>query len=103
MTLYLYFIICDNGIQMVTLGNNRISSLTEQMHYSEVGKAFLNQTAKPLLEILEKGDSTVDLDKEDYKRYINIRVNNKKMIFVDGELKDQNDYYPVKKCSEDNF
>ena len=104
VTFYLYFIIFDNGIKMVRLRNNSISSLVDQMHYDEVGKAFLNQTAKPLLEILERGDSTIDLESENYKRYINIRVNNKKMTFDDdGELIEQNDFFPVTKCSEYNF
>ena len=45
----------------------------------------------------------MDLDSQDYKRYINIRLNNKIKTFKDGELNDQSVYYQVSKCTEDNF
>lgn len=67
-------------------------------------KLFLNQTAKPLLEILENGDNPVDLDKEDYKRFINIKLDNIVKTFdSNGELTVEHMYYPVQKCNEENF
>ena len=62
----------SNGSKMIGKDANRIKSLTQQMHYEEVGFAYLNETSKPLLEILQNGDNTVDLEKEDFKKYIHI-------------------------------
>lgn len=46
------------------------------MEYEEVGKIGIKDVAKPLFEIVEFGDNTVDLESEDYRRYIHIRLNN---------------------------
>ena len=89
---------------MMTYGDNKITSLMEQMKYEQVGKAFLNQTAKPLLEVLENGDYTIDLENEGYKRFINIRMDNIiKRFDQDGNLDVEHKYYPVEKCTIDNF
>lgn len=68
-----------------------------------MGKAFLSSTAKPLLEILENGDNTVDLEAENYKRYIHIKVVNIIKSFDNGELTVELNDYPVSKCTKENF
>ena len=73
------------------------------MHYEEVGQAYLNLTAKPLFEILEKGDNTVDLEKENYKKYIHIRLINIVKTFKNDKFIVENNYYPVVRCTSENF
>lgn len=41
--------------------------------------------SKPLFEILEFGDKTVDLDAEDYRRYVHIRLNNIVKKYENGQ------------------
>ena len=85
-----------NGRKLIFKEDNKITSLFEQMNYEHVGKCFLNQTAKPLLEILENGDNTVDLVDKDYKRYIHIRLNQIIKTFDEyGQVKVDNVFYPV--------
>jgi len=59
--------------------------------------------AKPLFEILEGGDSTVDLEEENYRQYIHVRLRNVIKEYPDGELKITNNYYPMAKCTENDF
>ena len=63
--------------------------------------------AKVLYEILENGDSTVDLDKIEggYKQYIHVRLNNIIKIYNKDTKKfdKTNNYYPLKRCEESNF
>lgn len=57
-----------------------------------------------MLEILENGDNTVDLEAENYKRYIRIKVVNIIKSFDDqGDMSVELNDYPVPKCTEDNF
>jgi hypothetical protein len=67
VSLYVVYMVYSNGRKMMTKDNNSYKSLEEQMNYEEVGKVYLDQTAKPLYEILENGDNTIDLgaDKSD--------------------------------------
>jgi hypothetical protein len=60
-----------------------------------------------LFEILENGDSTVNLEEVEggYKQYINIRLNNQVKTF-NSETKQfdvKNNYYNLQKCDESNF
>lgn len=64
--------------------------------YAGIQKLALMQ---PYFEILEGGDSTVDLDAEDYKRFIHIRVNNIiKNHDENGEMSVVNNYSEVRRC-----
>jgi len=67
---------------------------------------LFSETSKPILTIWT-GDSedpykTLDLDDE-AKKYINIRVNQITKTYVDGVEKVTNKYFPVKKCSINDF
>lgn len=75
------------------------------MNYEDVGKRPINETAKPLFEILEGGDSTVDLDSEEYWKYISLRLTNviKTYDEVTGEETRTDLHYPVSRCTESNF
>jgi hypothetical protein len=81
----------------------KISSVQEGMDYLEVGKVPFSDVSKPLLEILQGGDSTVDLDEIDYRRYIHIRVDHIEKKFVDGEMVRTDTYYDVQRCKEEDF
>lgn len=75
------------------------------MNYEDVGKRPINETAKPLFEILQGGDSTVDLEAEEYWKYISLRLTNIIKTY-DPETGDEtkvNLHYPVIRCSEENF
>ena len=47
---------------------------------------YLNDVAKPLIEILEFEDTTVDLEEEDYRQYIHIRLRNIIRTYPNNEL-----------------
>ena len=80
VTLYLLYVVYSKGRKMIGKDDNRIVSLSEGMDYEEIGKVYIwNETAKPLLEILENGDSTFDLEKPNTfgftaERYIHKRL-----------------------------
>ena len=46
------------------------------MNYEEVGQQPLSLMSKPLFEILENGDNTVDLGDDMSDSFINIRLRN---------------------------
>ena len=77
VSLYVLSMVYSNGLKMVTRSKNTYKSLEEQMNYYEVGEPTLQQTAKPILEIIENG-KTVDLgsDLSEFDKYINIRLRN---------------------------
>jgi hypothetical protein len=70
----------SKGRKLIFKDDNSIVSLSEGMIYEDVGKVSVwNETAKPLLEVLENGDNTVDLEKlndfgYDAKRYMHKRL-----------------------------
>lgn len=67
VTCYVIFMAYTKGMQMLGLDDPYISSLEETMNYEEVGKVPFSELAKPLFEILEGGDTTVDLDAENFR------------------------------------
>lgn len=81
----------------------KISSVEEGMDYDEVGRVPFSQVSKPLLEILEGGDSTVDLEALDYRRFIHIRADHIEKKFVNGEMVRTDTYYDVVRCKEEDF
>jgi hypothetical protein len=46
------------------------------MDYDIVGIIPIKNVSKILFEVLEFGDNTVDLDTDDYRKYVHIRANN---------------------------
>ena len=81
----------------------KISSVEEGMNYLEVGKVPFSDVSKPLLEIVQGGDSTVDLDEIDYRRFIHIRVDHIEKKFENGEIVRTDTYYDVVRCKEEDF
>jgi len=61
---------------MLGLEDPYISSLEETMDYEDVGEVHWEMLAKPLLEVLEGGDRTVDLVAENYRQYLHIQLHN---------------------------
>jgi hypothetical protein len=71
---------------------------------ADVGRIPITTMAKPLFEVLDEGDNSFDLDGNNYKRYIHIRVNNIKKTFVNGDTMLRTDtYYEIERCKEENF
>ena len=54
------------------------------MDNETVGKVKFKEISLPLLEITEGGDSTVDLDQDDYRKYFHMRVRNIEKKFYNG-------------------
>lgn len=104
VSLYVVFIAYTKGRQMLQFDSPDISSIEETMKYNVVGKIKMVSMAKPLFEILEGGDNTVDLEAVDYKKYINIRlVNVVKNIGEDGEVERTDKYYEIERCEKQDF
>jgi hypothetical protein len=104
VTIYLLFIVYTKGRKLIFRGDNSIVSLSEEMNYEDIGKVRVwNETAKPLLEVLENGDNTVDLEATNAKRYMHKRLTQYVKTFDTGELKIEKLYYPIPLCDEDNF
>ena len=61
---------------------------------ADVGRIPITTMAKPLFEVLDQGDNSFDLDGNNYKRYIHIRVNNIKKTFVNGDTMVRTDTSP---------
>ena len=79
VTLFVLYFCYDNGKRMFGFGDPALSSLAEKMKYDEVGQVKIGDVAKILFEILEDGDTAVDLEAVEggYKQYVDIRLNNK--------------------------
>ena len=59
---------------------------------------------QPYFEIVEGSDTTVDLEKENYKKYIHIRVNNIiKKFDQDGMMTVENNYSELRRCNLTDF
>ena len=66
-----------------------------------MGFVYLNETSKPVLEILQNGDNTIDLESEDFKKYIHIQVVHiQKYFHMDGHRHVEKTAFPVEKCTE---
>jgi ribosomal protein S3AE len=75
------------------------------MKYNVVDKVDFHITARPMYEILENGDNTVDLGSDMSDRYINIRLNNiiKNYNHELEKFDVSSNYYELKACSESDF
>jgi hypothetical protein len=89
---------------MLQFEDPTLTSIEESMDYEAVAKISIKNVAKPLFEIQEFGDNTVDLDLDDYRKYVHIRLNNIIKTFDgQGTLKVENVYYPITRCTEENY
>jgi hypothetical protein len=59
---YVLYIAFTKGRQMLQYGEPDISSIAEEMNYGNVGKVNFGDISLPLLEIVEGGDTTVNLE-----------------------------------------
>ena len=73
------------------------------MNYEMVGKVPFSNVAKTLLEVVEGGDYTVDLDAVDYRRFIHIRADLIEKKFVGDEIVRTDTYYDLERCLEEDF
>ena len=73
--IYVIYVAIMKSIQMLGFQGPDILQVSEKFdhQYAGVQKLALMQ---PYLEILEGGDNTVDLEAQDYRRFIHLRVNN---------------------------
>lgn len=79
------------------------TSIEEGMIQEDVGKIYIPTLAKPLFEVLDAGDNSYDLDANDYKRYMHIRVNNIKKLFNGDKMTRTDTYHEIQRCTEDGF
>lgn len=64
-------------------------------------RIYLN-TTQPFFEIVE-GGTTVDLDAEEYRQYIHVRVNNYRKYFDEnGNMETTNHFSEITRCTK-NF
>ena len=103
VTIYVAFVVYTKGSQMIGLEDPYISSLEQNMDYELVGKVALDTVAKPLIEILEYEDTTVDLEEEDYRQYIHLRLRNIIKSYPDDVYNVESKYFPIEKCTADDF
>ena len=75
------------------------------MNYEEVGQQPLSLMSKPLFEILENGDNTVDLGDDMSDSFINIRLRNiiKNYNNNTEQFEFYSNYYRMAKCEEKDF
>ena len=75
----------------------------ESLNSLEVGTPLL-RNIQPYLEILEGGDETVDLEAENYRQYIHIRINNYRKTFDEtGQMSTANHYSEISRCAEQDY
>lgn len=107
MTCYVLYFVYTNGRRMFTRSEAALSSLAESMQYEDVGKVSINDMAKVLFEVLENGDSTVDLDEVEggYRQYVHLRLNNIVKTYNPDTKKFEkvNNYFGLRRCDESDF
>jgi len=85
---------------MLQYGEPDISSIAEEMKYEKVGKVNFGEISLPLLEIVQGGDSTVDLEEDDYRKYFHMRVRHIQKNFVNGVMERTDTFFYIERCSE---
>ena len=90
---------------MLQFEDPTLTSINEGMEYELVGKRGIRELAKPLFEIQEFGDNTVDLESPmDYRMYAHIRLNNIIKTYDEaGNMNREDIYYPINRCTEENY
>jgi hypothetical protein len=93
---YVLYIAFTKGKQMLEFDEPNISSIAEEIKmHSHVN---FSDISLPLLEIVQGGDSTVDLQLDDYRKYFHMRVRNIEKKFIDGELTRLDTLYQIGPC-----
>lgn len=103
VTLYVISVAYARGKQMLQYDDPQNTSIEEGMVQEDVGIIQISTTAKPLFEIQAGGDNTVDLEAENYRRYMHIRLNNIVKTFEGDVMTKTNNYYELTKCREEFF
>lgn len=98
ISMYVLYIALTKGRQMLQYDGPDISSIAEEMKYEKVGKVNYGDISLPLLEIVQGGDSTVDLEEDDYRKYFHMRVRNIRKNFVDGEMVRSDEFFYIERC-----
>ena len=96
ITLYVLFIAFTKGKQMLEFDEPDISSIAEEIKLT--GHVRFKDISLPLLEITEGGDSTVDLQEDDYRKYFHMRVRNIQKKFINGDLVRSDTLFDIKRC-----
>ena len=78
-----------------------ISSIAEEIKLT--GQVMFKDISIPLLEITEGGDSTVDLEENDYRKYFHMRVRNIEKKFKDGEMVRTDTFFDIERCQQSMF
>ena len=78
---------------MLEFGDPNISSIAEEIKL--MGQVKFRDISLPLLEITEGGDSTIDLDEDDYRKYFHMRVKNIEKSFKNGEMARTDTFYSL--------
>ena len=105
VSCYVIFMVIIQGKKMIYRLENSYKTLEEQMNYEEVGQQPLSLMSKPLFEILENGDNTVDLGDDMSDSFINIRLRNiiKNYNNNTEQFEFYSNYYRMAKCEEKDF
>ena len=88
---------------MLQYGDPSMTSIEQGMDQDEVGKLALTTLSKPLLEFFDSGFNSVDLEAENYKQYIHIRLNHITKNFENGEMVRTDTYHEMERCKEEYF
>ena len=96
ISLYVLFIAFTKGKQMLEFDEPDISSIAEEIKLT--GQVRFKDISLPLLEITEGGDSTNDLQEDDYRKYFHMRVRNIEKKFIDGEMVRTDTFFDIERC-----
>ena len=75
-SFYIYYVTFIKGKEMLGLENPYISSLEQIMDVEKVGVQTLEDLPIPYLLFLRRGFNTIDLEEENARRFIHVRVRN---------------------------
>lgn len=62
VTLFVLYFVYNNAKRMIGYDEPALSSLAEKMSYDDVGKVKIQDLPKILFEVIENGDTPVDLE-----------------------------------------
>jgi hypothetical protein len=80
---------------MINYDDPTNTSIEQGMIQEDVGLITLFNASKPLFEIQQGGDNTVNLEAENYKKYMHIRLNNIIKTFDGDVMTKTNNYYEI--------
>lgn len=83
---------------MINYDDPTNTSIEQGMIQEDVGMITIVNASKPLFEIQQGGDNTVNLEAENYKKYMHIRLNNIVKTFDGDVMTKTNNYYEIDRC-----